>query len=132
MKAFESMLLDFPKIWKWKRFLLWVQIKGWYAVFRIEEKKVVCVISRFSEMNILFFHIKLTGGLLWKIDQPYLIIIWADKFFTTYLFNTKIQNLTAAAVEIWILLGIITYLLPKFKNLNSTAAAVDFWVLNFY
>ena len=35
---------------------------------------------------------KLTGDLLWKIDQPYLIIFWDGQFFTTYIFNTQIQN----------------------------------------
>ena len=48
-----------------------------------------------------------------------------------YLFNTKIQNSTAAAVEIWILLATNIYLIPKFKIQNSAAPAAEFRILNF-
>ena len=55
---------------------------------------------------MFFFLIKLTGGVLWKFDQP-------------YLFVSGMVNFSQ-----------LTYI-PKFKIINSTAAVVGVWILDF-
>ena len=73
-----------------------------------------------------FFNIfrPLAGDFCWRRG-------WEWGGGTKFLFNTKIQNSTAAAVEFWILLATNTYLVPNFKIQNSAAAAAEFWILNF-
>ena len=48
---------------------------------------------------------------------------------TTFLFNTKIQNSTATAVETWILDVAKYHYLFNTQIPNSTAAAADFLML---
>ena len=66
--------------------------------------------------------------MLWKVDQPDLIIFLGESIIRNLHIQYQNSNSTAAAAEFWILLSIITYLLPTFKYLNSAAAAADFLI----
>ena len=60
-------------------------------------------------------------------------IFWILNFAEyQYLFNTKIQNSTATAVDFWILLATNIYLIPKFKIRPRQRPKFEFWIFAKY